>query len=436
MKKLTSVIAFNTILALFTLMLVPGAGAVGWSERAPLNDPRQEVGTAELGGKVYVVGGIRADASVADTVEVYDPDTDSWSFLAPLPIPLHHPGAASVNGKLYVIGGLRPPAIAMSTVFEYEPTSDLWTTKAAMPTSRGAIGTAVLDGKIYAAGGIPSERENDFAAYDPAADQWTTLPDLPTPRNHLTAASVDGKIYVIGGRSGTIGNVTDAVEAFDPVSETWTPKAPLPTARGALAGAAVGSNIVTFGGEGNPGDPDGVFENVAVYDTIADSWSLLPPMPTPRHGIGAGVIGQLVYIPGGGIVEGLGATGTNEVFDAEGIPSYMSIFCQVAMNQASYGLGDEVVVERFRIANQGDQANGAELKAWYSSPDGTPTSVRNFGATGQFMPQPGADVDIGPLTLFSVSELTQLGNYELGCRIVSPITGEEQTIILDRFEIQ
>jgi hypothetical protein len=37
-------------------------------------------------------------------------------------------------------------------------------------------------------------------------------------------------------------------------------------------------------------------------------------MPTPRHGIGAAVVGERIYIPGGATLQGFGVTGVNEVY--------------------------------------------------------------------------------------------------------------------------
>ena len=92
-----------------------------WSSRAPLGDPRQEVGVAALGGKVYVIGGIRANVTTADTVEAYDPNTDTWVFVSPLPVGLHHSGAAALNGKIYVIGGFSNLAFTpVDLVFDFQ----------------------------------------------------------------------------------------------------------------------------------------------------------------------------------------------------------------------------------------------------------------------------------------------------------------------------
>lgn len=85
------------------LSALPG----GWAELPPLQDPRQAVAVAALGGQIYVIGGIRRVVSTADTVEVFDPSEGRWRFASPLPQGLHHTAAAVVDGKLYVIGGLK-----------------------------------------------------------------------------------------------------------------------------------------------------------------------------------------------------------------------------------------------------------------------------------------------------------------------------------------
>lgn len=289
-----------------------------WIELAPMNEPRQEVAVAELGGRIYVIGGFRADGSTSHTVEVYDPATDSWSFAAPLPLALNHATAATVNGRAYVVGG-HPPSgpAAVDTVLEYDPAANQWTPKAPMPTARGALAIGVVDGKIYAAGGSPEPRERDFAVYDPAADGWTVLPPMPTPRNHLAAAGLNGKFYAVGGRSGGIGGITGILEEFDPAVGAWAARPPMPTARGGIAGVTASGRLFVFGGEGNEEHPAGIFEQVEAYDPIADGWQRLPPMLIPSHGISAAALGGVIYIPGGAVVQGFGVASIHQALRLE-----------------------------------------------------------------------------------------------------------------------
>src|SRR5581483_8912190 len=96
-----------------------------WVDLAPMPEPRQEMGVAALDGRIYAIGGFRADGTSADTVEVYDPATNSWQRAASLPQALNHPAAASVGGRVYVIGGhpdLGPEAV--DTVYAYDPVTN------------------------------------------------------------------------------------------------------------------------------------------------------------------------------------------------------------------------------------------------------------------------------------------------------------------------
>src|SRR5262245_59994148 len=66
----------------------PEAGP--WEMRAPLPAPRSEIAVAELGGRIYVIGGYPAGRIPSNVVQVYDPVTDTWEYGPPVPLPLHH----------------------------------------------------------------------------------------------------------------------------------------------------------------------------------------------------------------------------------------------------------------------------------------------------------------------------------------------------------
>jgi hypothetical protein len=57
---------------------------------------RTEIAVAEVGGKIYVVGGFRGEREL----EIYDPLPTRWGRGASLPRALHHAGAVGLNGKL------------------------------------------------------------------------------------------------------------------------------------------------------------------------------------------------------------------------------------------------------------------------------------------------------------------------------------------------
>src|SRR5207342_2464021 len=112
-----------------------GQGPGAWTRAAPLPSSRTEVTGAELGGRLYVVGGF---GQGGDQVEVYDPRADRWERRAPLPVPLHHAAAVAVGDRLYVVGGYSGGQWAvLDTVFEYDPGADRWRPRAPLPTARG-----------------------------------------------------------------------------------------------------------------------------------------------------------------------------------------------------------------------------------------------------------------------------------------------------------
>lgn len=290
-------------------------GSGRWETRAPLPEPRQEHGAAELGGRIYLVGGLNGIGMTLDSVVAYDPAQDRWQAVAPLPQPIHHPGVAAANGHLYVLGGfnfLTPAFVALGDVYEYDPASDRWRARTPMPASseRGAAAVAVIDDRIYVAGGQRGgQAVGDFSVYDPVADQWTTLPDLPTAREHLAGAAAGGQFYAIGGRSGGLHGET---ERYDPATQAWSTLAPLPTPRGGGGAGVVDGRIIMVGGEGNDASPRGVFEQTERYDPATGRWTTLAPMPVPRHGLGVvGYQGRL-HVLGGADREILAPTTTND----------------------------------------------------------------------------------------------------------------------------
>jgi len=287
----------------------PPPGTEGtWAALTPMSEARQEVGVAVIGNRIYVVGGFRTNGSTANTVEVYDVAADRWSFGPPLPVAVNHPGAAALGGLLYVVAGATAtgPTAALQA---FDPGRNVWEARTPMAVARSAVMTGTLGGKLYVAGGSPAGQA--FEVYDPATDRWTSLAELPTGRNHLAGGFIGGRLHAVGGRPP----LTLAThEAFDVAAARWGPLAPMPTGRSGHAAALVRGCLYVMGGEGNPNAGSGTFAENEGYDPRTDQWFRLLPMPTPRHGIGAVVVGDRIYIPGGATIQGFGAVTTHEVF--------------------------------------------------------------------------------------------------------------------------
>jgi N-acetylneuraminic acid mutarotase len=266
---------------------------------ASLMSARSEHGVGAVGGRIYVVGGLGANGN---RVAAYDPATDRWTQRANLPMSMEHPNVAVASGKLYVVGG----GLFSTTgrTFEYDPEADRWTERASMPagTQRASACVVGFETKVYVFGGarVGAGTVVQASAFDTVANSWEALPDVPQPpRQHCGAGEIDGILYIVAGRSAFPSPFTPRPLAFDPVAKTYTEGAPMPTPRGGVAAAVLGGRIYVFGGEGNSAAASGVFREVEAYDPRADRWEQLPDMLVPRHGFGAATIGQRIYLPGG-----------------------------------------------------------------------------------------------------------------------------------------
>jgi N-acetylneuraminic acid mutarotase len=306
----------------------PNPGGAGGSAGSPsgneerlqtLPTVRQEHAVVALGGEIYVIGGFAPGPTA--TVDAYDPATDQWRSVAELPAALQHANAAAVNGKLYVAGYY--PGVNFSAaepyVLEFDPAANTWSdptdrTPMTAGTQRATACVAELGGKIYLFGGGRGGTVAAASAYDPAADSWEELPALPEPREHCAAGAIDGSIIIASGRSNGIGGFQPKTYAYDPASRQYTEKAPIPTPRGGTAGAVLHGKLFVFGGEGNSADPSGVFPKVEAYDPATDSWEAYPDMLVPRHGFGAAVVGDRIYLPGGATQQAFGAVNDHSAF--------------------------------------------------------------------------------------------------------------------------
>lgn len=296
----------NRIVVGIVLLLVLGAcrtsptNDTGWRLVTTAPTARGELAASVADGHLYVLGGLTGLGDATDLVEVYEFDTHEWRTAADLPQPRNHHATASLDGKLYVVGGstsFDAPALVSASV--YDPADDSWTAIPDMPEPRWAAGAAAVDGKLYVVGGTGGEDNAQVLIYDPGTDTWTTGAPIPTIREHLAVVAFDGRVYAFGGRSE--GSNLDTAKVYDPPTDPWSELSSLPTARSGLAAAVAGERIVVAGGE-NPSVTSGeVFPEVEIYDPTGDTWSVAPPLPTPRHGLaGAGYAGTALFIGGAG----------------------------------------------------------------------------------------------------------------------------------------
>jgi len=306
-----------------------------WKKGAPFPEPDEELYGVPANGKLYVFGGFGGGKAPGIAYE-YNPATDRWTKKASMPRPAHHAALAAANGKIYVIGGFVPPSATaipvggawepIDNAWEYDPAADSWKPLPPLPGKRGSAIAAEVGGKIYVIGGattVEGSKDPFFTffgparvlgtndVYDPATNKWESRAPMSVPRNHAFSGVVSGKIYVIGGRTGHAfilsATNTDVVEEYNPVSNTWSmPKERMPTARSGGASGTDGRRIYVAGGEVTTKELVAAFRAIEAYDPLTNSWSTLPSMPMPRHGVAGAVIGNRFHLVSG-MIQSAGA---------------------------------------------------------------------------------------------------------------------------------
>ncbi len=280
--------------------------------------PTQETATVAVGDRVYVLGGFNAELAVVPTVQVFDPTQCAWSDGPGLPQPLHHINATVVGTTIWITGGLQTLSFgAIGYVWSLDTSSpgSTWSVHPRMPagTERGSAVTGAIGTTIYLAGGLRNGAVADVSAFETMTGTWTQLAPLPAIRDHGCGGVIDGTFYVVGGRAGDINARTGSVEAYTP-GGAWVTRAAMPTPRGGTACGVIGDRIIVVGGEGNPATASRVFSEVEAFTPATNTWATLTPMASPRHGMGAAVVGGSLYVPGGANVQAFGAVATHDRF--------------------------------------------------------------------------------------------------------------------------
>ena len=175
-----------------------------WKRLPAMPAERAAAGAAVVRGRLYVVGGVTAGASggraLARTALVYDIARRRWSSI-PGPTPREHLGVASLGGRVYAVGGRLAGADTNLRLLEvYAPGARKWRRLAPVPGRRGGTAAAGTGRWIVSAGGeTPTVTIRTVYRFDVRRRHWSRLPNLPTPRHGLGVVALGGKVYVIGG---------------------------------------------------------------------------------------------------------------------------------------------------------------------------------------------------------------------------------------------
>jgi hypothetical protein len=97
--------------------------------------------------------------------------------------------------------------------------------------------------------------------------------------------------------------------------------------------------------------------------------------------------------------------------------------CDVAMSQASYQDGQDVVITSLRFTNNRTTAREARLRLQLTLPFGITVNVLDLGASGGFFVPASFDKQLGPVTMFTLQPGQPRGDFEWRCALEEPGTG-------------
>ena len=134
----------------------------------------------------------------------------------------------------------------LNSIERYNPETDTWSTVGHLTTQRSGASAVTLGDRIYVMGGFDGlfpSRLSSVECFTFGAGlanlTWHTVPDMIDCRSNFAACVEEEKIVVVGGFKSNPNNafsgVCKDVEVFDPRENIWKSSSKLNVARSALA---------------------------------------------------------------------------------------------------------------------------------------------------------------------------------------------------------
>ncbi|MFS1514772.1 kelch repeat-containing protein [Chengkuizengella sp. SCS-71B] len=197
-----------------------------WTQLPSMNDARNYFQTVLLNGEIYAIGSSGNASNTLNTVEKYNPITNIWAEVASMNNYRGEFEAKVIDGKIYVFGGSDQrfsPTQYLDSVEVYDPTSDTWTELSNMNYSKGRFQTELYNGNIYTIGGysVSGTLINNVEVLN------LYLPQIPNTPSNLTGEAGDSQVNLLwdlveGADSYTIKRSTTQGGPYDIIAEGIT----------------------------------------------------------------------------------------------------------------------------------------------------------------------------------------------------------------------
>jgi hypothetical protein len=263
-------------------------------------------------GRVLFAGGVDGSGAVTTTCEIYDPVANTFTAVASLLGPrAGHAAVTLADGRVMVAGGTTnftdlTTAITnvLNTVELYNPATDTWAAGPVIGGRRLVPAMTLLNtNRILISGGIEVTvlfgipialtSTNKAQLYNPATNSWSNAPNMPTGRayhhdNQVTLA--DGRVLLTGGvlvpDITTVANAASVANAdlYNPATNTWTPTTMSHARTGHSATRLANGTVIVCGGAEGLVSAAVSLAEVASFDPATNTWTDLAPLTTARVG--------------------------------------------------------------------------------------------------------------------------------------------------------
>jgi hypothetical protein len=331
-NKFTTIVA--AVLALTVMAIFVHSGevqAANWSASAPMSIARSQHTATQLNsGRVLAVGGIISGGRT-NSAELYNPAFGTWSTAASMTTTRsEHSATRLANGKVLVAGGTKGTGAGtkLNSVELYDPDTNTWSPAAPMSVIRTGHSAVLLNnGKVLVVGGRNSGGSLDSAElYDPVADSWSSPAGSMAAKRYLCSATLlnDGRVLVAGGEDYNNNTTpTDSAQIYDPATNSWSDVAPLPLARYRHTATLLNNGMVLMTGGRDDTDSFNTFvgfsiEYAAVYDPVNDIWNFGNIMSSQRAGHSATLLSDGTVLVAGGEDSSGNSLSSAELYDPLG----------------------------------------------------------------------------------------------------------------------
>lgn len=266
------------------IIVISLQGAVFAQDSGVPDMPYPMVGmcSARIEDKLYFIGGAQGlqgknieNLRGTSIVQAFDFENMRWDTnVAPLMTPRVFACAVVMNDSIYVMGGVDSLGHVLNSVEVYDPATNTWRYGSPMlMASKGAAAT-VFDDHIFIFGGGNgmSGPTSQVEVYSSDAGRWKSTYPMVFGRAYHKVIRVKGLMYIVGGVGGSVGPIS-IIETYVPTVGTTSIALTLKRPRMLFGTVENGDSVFVISGMGGSGGADNHIEllNLATEGGERDS---------------------------------------------------------------------------------------------------------------------------------------------------------------------